>query len=163
MDVIDPVSMSVIKTMTFSQNLGGVTADSQGDIFVAAQNQLIEFSPTGAMLKTLVTTVGDPCNLQISDSGQLVAGSRSQQVLMSDTSLQSFTKFSVPGDFESMFAAFTSPTLVPEPTGFVGAMGVIVLLSSYRPKREMKRGRDCYRGITPAIAEALRQPVQPGA
>lgn len=134
-DVFDPQTMSLIRSVKLDADSRAVAADPAGDLFVANwDGKVYHYTPTGALLGTRDLGFGNIEDIDISPTGQLVIGERDGNVIVTDTSLASQTSFKVSGT--PVFVAFTSP--VPEPTG-VGALcvcGVGLLL-----RRRRRRGR----------------------
>jgi hypothetical protein len=119
-DVFDPQTMSLIRSVKLAADSRAVAADAAGDLFVADwDGRVYHYTPTGTLLNTRDLGFGNIEDIDISPSGQLVIGGRFGDVILTDTSLSSQTSFKASGT--PVFVAFTSP--VPEPTG-VGALCV---------------------------------------
>ncbi len=121
-DVIDPTTMTVVKTITlpFTFSLTGVTADQAGNIFAVGalgDGHIYELDSNGNVLASISTGFTDLNGLELSNSGALLTASSNGEVIMSNTSLSQLTSFSVGSQITTFDAFVTPPTTqsVPEP------------------------------------------------
>jgi hypothetical protein len=128
LDVIDPTSYSVLRTVTLPTNglitFTGFAVDGQGNIYAAEGrewgNGISKFTPQGILIKHLPVNVSNPWlhDLALSSDGTLVTLSQFGDVAVTTTSLTSFTIFgrSLVGTGQS-FVGLAVAT-IPEPSSF---------------------------------------------
>jgi len=126
LDVIDPTSYSVLRTVTLPTNglitYTGFAVDGQGTIYATEGREwgtgISKFSPQGTLIKHLSIDVSDPWlhDLALSPDGMLVTLSHFGDVAVTTTDLNSFTTFrsSSLGNSDHTFVAWAVAT-VPEP------------------------------------------------
>ena len=126
-DVFDPQTMSLIRSVKLDADSRAVAVNPAGDLFVANwDGKVYHYTPTGTLLGTRDLGFGNIEDIDISPTGQLVIGGRFGDVIVTDTSLASQTSFKASGT--PVFVAFSSP--VPEPVGLgvlgIGAAGLLL-------------------------------------
>ncbi len=134
-EVYDPTTMALIRTVLFSEDIRAVTADASGNMFAADWDGSVEeFDPTGNLLNSRAMGLGNLSDLDLSTTGQIVVAGGSDRIGLTTTSLTSQTSFTTTNSF---FVAFTTAT-VPEPTG-AGVMGVASVVVLIRRRRAAGR------------------------
>jgi hypothetical protein len=132
-DVFDPQTMNLIRSVQLAADSRAVAVDPGGDMFVADwDGKIYHYNATGTLLGTRDLGFGNIDDIDISPTGQLVIGGRFGDVILTDTSLSSQTSFKASGT--PVFVAFTSP--VPEPSMAAVLMAVSGLLLGRRSGRK---------------------------
>ncbi len=131
-DVYDPVSQLLAKTINLSGDLHGadirgIAVDTDGLIYGAGWNGTIyKFDSSGAILGSL-QVAQNLSDIDISAHGELIAADRNQNVYTTTTDLAGYSSFSVTvGMADITFVAFTDAA--PEPTS--PAAGPSILCAS---------------------------------
>jgi hypothetical protein len=131
LDVIDPVSYEVLRTLDLGHTSSSrsVTANRDGLIYMVSWSGYIaQYDTTGILIKTL-TLGNNTHDIDIDNNGNIVVGGRSGEIYLTDESLNSYTQILVSSS--NTFVAFTTPVQY-EPTPEAP-----VLTGSHR-----KRGRN---------------------
>jgi hypothetical protein len=127
LDVIDPTSYSVLRTVTLPEDglttYTGFAVDSQGNIYAAEGrewgNGVSKFNAQGTLIKHRAVNVSAPWlhDLALSPDGTLVTLSHFGDVAVTTTDLNSFTIFrsSLIGTSDHSFVALAVAT-IPEPS-----------------------------------------------
>lgn len=73
----------------------GIAVDEQGQIYAARWNgEISKYDATGTLLQSIDTLQGNLIDLDLHSDGRIVAGSRTGQVIQTDTSLAATSSFS---------------------------------------------------------------------
>jgi len=129
LDVFDPTSLNLLRTINLGQDLRSIAVDENGSIFATDINDpnIYQFDTNGVLQKTVDTGVRRLSEIVISSSDQLLAASGGTLVL-TDTSLSSFTKLDV-GTISPVdtFVAFVeSPQSPPDLTSGESSSGPLL-------------------------------------
>ena len=118
-EVYDPTTMALLRTVTFAQDIRAATADASGDIFAAGwEGSVYEFDRAGNPLNSRAMGLGNLSDLDLSTAGQIVVAGGGNRIGLTTKSLASQTSFTTA---DSNFVAFTAPTYpVPEPAPIAG-------------------------------------------
>ena len=133
--IIDPVTLQKIggiRTVPNFPQIQGISATVGGDIFLATNPGIVyHYDSNLNLLKSLTVDFGgstfhfNPYGLKLYESGKIVMGDRFGRVVMTDSSLNSFTSFTV-GSFGT-YAAL----IIPEPSTItlltIGIFGLLVV------------------------------------
>jgi len=118
--VLDPDTFSLIRTFELRDQTGsrldarGIAVDSEGIMFVADWDGMIyKFDESGDFLESASTGARNLLDIDLHSDGTLIAGSRFGDVVVTNTSLESITRFSVGSGLT--YVGFAE---VPEPTTF---------------------------------------------
>jgi len=134
LDIIDPSTMALEKTVSVPMGLSGVTADAAGNIYGTSGSTIYKLDDNGNVLGSLNTRYALD-NIKISPTDQLIMANNGGQIVMSSTDLSSYTEFSLNepnAQLYESYAAFATP--VPEPASSLMCMTVIGVLM-HRPRR----------------------------
>ncbi len=147
-DVFDPLTGNFIRTINLDATLAsadvrGIAVDGNGALYAAAWNgSLYSADSDGNVLTSLVTGLDDLTDIDIDNSGNLLAGSRFGDVIFSDINLLSSSSFSV-NVLSGIHVAFTNPlrvqsAVVPEPSTFalLSIGGLALAGYGWRRKRQ---------------------------
>lgn len=101
----------------------GIAVTESGDIYVAdwAQRRIVHFDSDANYVNELSIGVS-PTDLNLRGDGVLAVGGRFGEVVITDTSLSSFTTFDV-GD-GVVFVGFVAPPQVPEPSSTIAILSL---------------------------------------
>ena len=111
-NVFDPASRALVRTLTLARDVRGLAVDASGQLFGASlDDNLYRFSASGSLVTTRPSGTYDLLDVDVSSTGQLIAGARFGEVILSDTSLSSLTLFDA-GD-DGAFVAFAAAGSVP--------------------------------------------------
>lgn len=128
-DIFDPVTNAFIRTIDFgvafnAASIRGISVDADGTIYMAGWDGILySVDSNGQLIASIDTGINDLTDIDINNSGNLLVGSRSGDVIFSDTSLSSTSSFtSVSG--ETVHVSFSDPLQiqsqgVPEPGSLV--------------------------------------------
>jgi hypothetical protein len=115
LDVIDPSTMTLVKTIGLPIGLSGVTADAAGNIFGTSGSKIYKLDNNGNILASLETGYALD-NIKISLTGQLVSANNGGQIVLSSTDLSTFNEWTLNepnAQLYASYAAFATP--IPEP------------------------------------------------
>ncbi|HXK21646.1 MAG TPA: hypothetical protein VMS55_03095 [Myxococcota bacterium] len=147
-DVYDPVSMSEVRRITLSDamwlgtDIGGIAVDALGLIYATASDgNIYQLSQTGSVLNMRATGASNLRDIDLDNDGRLVAAAAFydrvnaqsyEGVILTTTSLESQTSFSISQNSLVPHVAFTTPLMViPEPsTGLLLASGLLSLVAA---------------------------------
>lgn len=132
----DPFSGAALGTVSVPNlDYRGIAVAQDGSFFLTTLSGIVaHHSATGTLIKSL--TVGESlADIDIDASGRIAIGTGSSgNVVISDTALNTFTKFSATGTGGgSTFVAWVQP--VPEPTSLLFGYGLFALISVRRFRR----------------------------
>ncbi|HEY2125432.1 MAG TPA: PEP-CTERM sorting domain-containing protein, partial [Chthoniobacterales bacterium] len=115
LDIFDPKSMTLLRTLNLNMDLGAIAVDHSGNIFATSpfDARIFRFDANGVLTGSLVTGTNGLRDLDLSSDGRLLTVSSTGNVILADTSLTSTTSFNV-GSSNTFFAAFVGSP-VPEP------------------------------------------------
>ncbi len=127
-DVFDPSTGALIRTINLDTTLSsadvrGIAVDANGALFAAAwSGSLYSADSDGNLLTSLSTGFSNLTDIDIDNSGNLLAGSRFGGVIFSDVNLLTSSSFTLPSS-PTIHVAFTTPlqvqsAAVPEPSTF---------------------------------------------
>jgi sugar lactone lactonase YvrE len=143
LDVYDPTTLAFLRQIDLGQDLRSIAVDQNGDIFATNINDpnIYEFDPNGVLLRTLTTSIRGLSEIELDDSGRLVAASGGTLVV-TDTSLSGFTTLDV-GTISPVdtFIAFVEPPrglAVPEPSSLTLVGLAIPGLAGYAWRRRKR-------------------------
>lgn len=124
LDVFDPQSMTLLRTLNLHMETGAIAVDQFGNIFATSpfDSRIFRFDATGTMTGSLVTGTARLRDLDLSSDDHLLTIADDGHVILADTSLTTMTSFAIPSA-ATYFGAFVSP--VPEP-----APGVLIIVGS---------------------------------
>jgi hypothetical protein len=113
LDVINPQTMTLIRTVNLNMGLGAIATDQVGNIYATSpfDTKIFRFDPMGMLTGSLITGTAGLRDLDLSEDGRLLTISGDGRAILSDTSLTSLTSFDL-GDGFTFFGAFAP---VPEP------------------------------------------------
>ena len=124
-DVFDPTSFSLLRTITLDATVGGadvrgIAVSAAGTLFAAAWNGSVYAADLdGNFLNSRSTGVNDLTDIDLDDLGRLVVGSRFGDVILTDVTLASQTSFAGGGSSgDTIHVAFATPLsvgVIPEP------------------------------------------------
>ncbi|WP_257450152.1 hypothetical protein [Archangium lipolyticum] len=110
--VYDPVTLAQVRTISlpFNQGIRGIAVSKTGEIYGASWNDSIYwFSSTGGTPLGIVSSgVSDLTDIDLSEDGTLVVGSRFGTVILTDLSLSGMRSFNVGNS--GAFVTFVPPT-----------------------------------------------------
>ncbi|QRO02148.1 hypothetical protein JRI60_25615 [Archangium violaceum] len=108
--VYDPNTLAQVRTLSlpFGLSIRGIAVSKTGEIYGASWNDSIyRFSSTGAQLGVVPTGAYDLTDIDLSEDGTLVAGSRFGKIIFTDLTLSGVRSFSVGGS--EAFVTFVPP------------------------------------------------------
>ncbi len=113
LDIINPTTMVLEKTVAMPFSLSGVTADAAGNIYATSGSTIYKLDSNGNILGSLETTFALD-NIKISPTDQLIMANNGGQIVLSSTSLSSYTEFTLNEPGAQLYESYA--TFVPEPT-----------------------------------------------
>ncbi|HEX5757081.1 MAG TPA: GEVED domain-containing protein [Arenimonas sp.] len=116
--VIDPGTMSVERQLSLGHTSSSraVTADAEGNIYMASWSGWIAKYDSQAVEVSRITTGASHYDIDLASDGTLVASDRQGNVHVSNTDLSSVTSFPVRSDWLGVFVAINEPMAPPPPT-----------------------------------------------
>jgi hypothetical protein len=122
-DVIDPVTMNVLRRVTLQVDYGveNIAVNAQGDFFVGSNGTptLYHLSPTGSVIATLKTAgVNDFIDIALSNDHKILASIADPAggvfMIQTDETLASSTATHIPGNtFGNVFITYADPQILP--------------------------------------------------
>jgi len=136
LDVIDPLTMSLIRTVNLNMDLGAIAVDRDGNIYATSpfDGHIIRFNAAGTVTGSLVTGASGLRDLDLSEDGRLLTFSTDGKAFLSDTTLTSQTSFNI-GSAQTFYGAFVP---VPEPRSLALALlgfGMLLFWARWRRRR----------------------------
>jgi len=136
--VLDPSSFALIQTFELLDqqrsrlSARGIAVDSSGGMFIADwDGHIYKYDNSGNLIDTVDTGVRNLLDINLHSDGTLVSGSRLGEVILTDTTLESISTFSVGNGLAYVgFAAVT----VPEPSIFGTLVIGLALCTARRVK-----------------------------
>lgn len=140
--VFDPLSMTRLETI----GLGGpgdkraIAVNGSGHIFAADWDGFISrFSPEGMLLGRINAGVGSLTDIDVAEDGQIVVGTRSGAVVLTDEALTGVRTFQTGGG--TNFVAFVpQPAAVPEPASLILAGIGFLCITGIRMRKTGRKG-----------------------
>jgi len=106
--VYDPVTMTEESTIALAEDVRAIAVNSAGDIFAPAWDGTIyHFDNFGAIQNSTISGANNLIDVDLTEDGQLVLGSRFGYVYATDESLESVNSFEV--GYYPVFVAFKEP------------------------------------------------------
>ncbi len=113
-DIFDPLTVARLGSipLSVSTTYSGIAVDATGNIFASdLTGHIYEYNKSGVLEKTLATGVTGFASLILANDGTLVGSALPHKVVVSDTSISSFSTFAINNNSGTFFTAFaSSPT-----------------------------------------------------
>jgi len=132
--VYDPFSMTFVRSFNLDTGVRGIAVAANGLVYGASwDGNFYAYDADGNLLNTLDSGVSSLTDIDLNDNNQLLAGSRSGDVILTDTAFSTPTSFSV-GSNDTIHVAFVETLTVPEP-GSLTLLGLAGLATLRRRRR----------------------------
>jgi hypothetical protein len=119
LDVFNPLTMALLRTVNLNMDLGAIAVDQAGEIFATSpfDPRIFRFNANGVLTGSLVTGTDGLRDLDLSGDGRLFTISGNGRAIFTDITLASMTSFNA-GPANTFFGAFvTAVAAVPESGG----------------------------------------------